>query len=72
MAGEMAERFFAALRMTGGHGRGDGGKILRCAQNDRGSWQGRWRERFFAALRMTGGHGGGDGGKILRCAQNDM
>ena len=34
---------------------GAGGKILRCAQNDRG-----------VGLGMTG-----TGGKILRCAQND-
>ena len=41
---------------------GDGGKILRCAQNDRGGRPGmtmggakRREERFFAALRMTGG-----------------
>ena len=52
-------RFFAALRMTWGHGGGDGGKILRCAQNDMGVMAGEMAERFFAALRMT-------------CSQNDM
>ena len=45
--------------MTMGGREAAGGKILRCAQNDRGEARndnggGKWREkRFFAALRMT-------------------
>ena len=48
------KRFFAALRMT--KRRGAGGKILRCAQNDRGGGarnDGGRERRFFASLRMT-------------------